>query len=149
VISSETAVSPEAKPTILLVDDDDDQLESLAAILSDAGFEIVVAHDGHRALNYLSSTSPPPALIVTDLAMPRMTGWELINVLHSYAGLSRIPVMVLSAADPEGNLVRSPAIAQYVRKPILPGDLVELVKRYAKPFEPPAPPRKAQVGFAD
>ena len=60
------------RPRLLIVDDDAEPCESMADVLSDAGYDAVTAHDARRALR-LSRHGPPPCLILLDLMMPEMT----------------------------------------------------------------------------
>jgi CheY-like chemotaxis protein len=62
---------------ILLVDDDPDLRRATRAALEAEGYEVVEAKDGQAALDLLENESQRPNLILTDLIMPRLNGWEL------------------------------------------------------------------------
>jgi CheY-like chemotaxis protein len=79
---------------VLVVDDDCDQRSAFAELLRIAGYEVVVACDGQDALELLDA-GLRPAVIVLDLAMPRMSGWAFLERLRE-RGRSRIPVLVTS-----------------------------------------------------
>jgi CheY-like chemotaxis protein len=81
-------------PRILVVDDDAAIRQSLEDVLKDAGYDVVVARDGKEALGLLT---PRPALLLVDLMMPELDGWELIDEIERTAPLADIPVCVLSA----------------------------------------------------
>jgi CheY-like chemotaxis protein len=81
---------------ILLVDDDHDLRESTAEALEAAGFVVVRASNGADALAHLR-TSSLPGLILLDLMMPGMNGWQLWELLRSDPVLSAIPVVALTA----------------------------------------------------
>jgi len=91
---------------ILVVDDDPAIAESLRDVLADEGYEVVVAADGRQALALMS---PRPALMLIDLMMPELDGWELFDELRRTAPLADIPICVLSAlpshAPPNANAV--------------------------------------------
>lgn len=91
---------------ILVVDDDAAIREALRIVLEDAGYEVAEAADGREALLRLT---PRPALLVVDLMMPELDGWELIGELARTAPLADIPICVLSAiathAPPEARAV--------------------------------------------
>jgi CheY-like chemotaxis protein len=79
---------------------------------------VVEASDGKNALHYLTANLPEPALIVTDLAMPDMTGWEFINILQAYVKLSSIPVLVVSAVDFRRAPAHEEAVVEIFKKPV-------------------------------
>ena len=81
---------------IMVVDDDDEIREALADVLTDEGYEVVGARDGHQALRYLREGQRPSAILL-DLWMPVMDGWQLRHELLSDSTLSDIPVIVLTA----------------------------------------------------
>src|SRR5688572_15412008 len=85
------------KAPVLVVDDEDEGRELLRDALEDAGYVVVEASNGKEALTLLTTAgSPEPCLIVLDLNMPVMTGWELLAIVKGYYRLSRIPILVIS-----------------------------------------------------
>lgn len=85
----------EAKPTVLVVDDDDDIRGYLAQLLQEQGYDVVTAADGHAAM--AAARAYRPDLITMDLAMPVMDGHTAIAGLRADAELRHIPIMVISA----------------------------------------------------
>ncbi|NUQ77733.1 MAG: response regulator [Polyangiaceae bacterium] len=83
--------------SILLVEDDTDVREALAYLLSDQGYDVACAEDGQEALTYLHE-GHKPALILLDLMMPRMNGFEFRAAQKREPELASIPVIVLSAS---------------------------------------------------
>jgi CheY-like chemotaxis protein len=80
-----------------VVDDDDDYRALLRPALERRSLSVIEARDGRQALDYLQGTgSKEPCCIVLDLAMPVMTGWELLRRLDNDARLRRIPVVVVT-----------------------------------------------------
>ncbi len=114
---------------ILVVDDDAGIRDALATTLGDAGYEVVTAVDGRDALARLS---PRPALILVDLMMPELDGWELIGELQRTAPLADIPICVLSAiashAPPEARAV--------LHKPVDLDELLATVARLLRDYSP-------------
>lgn len=103
-----------ATKTVLLVEDDADVRDSLQDILEDEGFDVVPAANGKQAMDFLTLNEPAGAdLVILDLLMPMVSGWEVLERMTGDAKLSDIPVLVLSAAA-----APKPDRAQgFVRKP--------------------------------
>jgi len=80
---------------VLVVDDDADLRESIADVLRDEGCRVYAAADGEEAMDFLRGVVPD--LVITDLMMPRMNGWELCELLRRDRRLATTPIAVLSA----------------------------------------------------
>jgi len=89
------------KELVLLVEDDPDDLELTLAAFAHERFEpkIEVARDGEAALRRLRGAEPKPALVLLDLNIPKLSGLEVLGLLHLEPALSAIPVVVLSSSD--------------------------------------------------
>jgi CheY-like chemotaxis protein len=100
--------------TVLLVEDDADIRDSLQDILEDEGFDVIPAANGKQAIDFLTLNEPAGAdLVILDLFMPMVSGWEVLERMTGDAKLNDIPVLVLSAAA-----TPKPERAQgFVRKP--------------------------------
>src|SRR5690349_15696039 len=91
-------VSPEAAPNtrrVLLVEDDWDILESMSLILEDAGYKVDECEDGQEALDQLRQS--PADVIVLDLMLPVMDGWEFVTAKKADPSVAQIPVIAISA----------------------------------------------------
>ncbi len=84
-------------PRLLIVEDDVELCESLADALTDAGYEAVTAYDAQLALR-LSRQGPPPCLILLDLRMPDMTGWQFREQQLRDRRTRNIPVVIMTAS---------------------------------------------------
>src|SRR5262245_56142664 len=84
---------------VLIVEDDADLREMMAQILTMEGFDSATATNGREALEYLSHSSDIPQLILLDLMMPVMDGWEFQRQRRRDPVLADVPVVVLSALD--------------------------------------------------
>jgi DNA-binding response OmpR family regulator len=117
---------PPTRPSILLVDDDRTLLSVLSRRVSRAGFEVTSAPSGPAALKSLESAWP--ALLVVDLMMPGMDGFELCRRVKQIADL---PIIVLSAVDESEAKVSALELyaEDYVTKPFDPDELVARVQR--------------------
>ena len=118
-------ISPDAPREVLIVDDDLDAREALAELLEYRGFSVGSAANGREALNYLRSSSLP-GIIILDLMMPMMDGWEFLEHQSRDFALMEIPVIVLTATPPL-EPIRAKAILQ---KPIHFDSLVKLLNHY-------------------
>jgi CheY-like chemotaxis protein len=124
----------ESKGTILLVDDDPVIRASLSDLLSAEGFEVATAEDGQAALERLSTLSRP-CLILLDLGMPNMDGWEFLSRLNGKGTERRVPVVLLSGL---AYIRDAPGVADFLAKPIRPDRLLECVRRFCTREEPSA-----------
>ncbi len=113
-------------PVVLVVDDDPDILEALAEILEVEGFNIRRARNGQEALQRLEA--PLPQLILLDLMMPVMDGWEFAQKLHQRAEGSDIPIIVLSADRNVGTKAKEIGAVGHLAKPFELNELLDLVR---------------------
>ncbi len=110
---------------ILIVDDNDELRETLGEALDLAGYRVRKAENGKIGLRLASEE--PPALILLDLMMPVMSGWEMYDAMMDDPKLRGVPVVVISAA-PEPRL---PGVLHF-SKPIAVSELLEVVRRHAR-----------------
>lgn len=89
-------VAPEGE-AILIVDDSADNREYLAACLRDEGYQVQLAASGLEALAYIKQSRPQ--LVILDLMMPQMDGFEVLRRLREQPGNQQLPVLILSALD--------------------------------------------------
>ena len=114
-----------AKTTILVVEDDADALEALGDLLVSHGYAVACASNGAEALEVLGR-SPLPNLIVLDLLMPTMDGWEFRRRQKKDPRIANIPVVVVSASS-----AAKPIDADSIlRKPVDIDRLLETVARH-------------------
>lgn len=114
--------------TILVVDDDDTLRESVCDALGDEGYATLGAADGSEALARLRAAAEPPCVIVLDLMMPTMNGWQFRAVQQQDPALAAIPVVVVTAG---GRSARSTIdVPDVLLKPVRLDDLLAAVRRY-------------------
>lgn len=112
---------------ILLVEDDEDIRTDLAALLKDFGYRVATACHGAEALEYLRSAERPQ-LMLLDLMMPVMDGWQLRIELLKDRKLADLPVVVLSGAGNVPNEAAALGAVGFVSKPFNMKHLLELVE---------------------
>lgn len=115
--------------TILIVDDEKDTLNFLRERLKEDGFQTIEANNGKEAID--KATRETPDLILLDILMPEVTGWDVIERLAQNHSTASIPVVVLSAAgtDLEKHLGTEPGIKNYLTKPVEVRDLINEIKK--------------------
>jgi two-component system, sensor histidine kinase and response regulator len=119
--------------TILLIDDDPGVRLGTAAFLEDEGFSVIPASTGADALLILMHMDPPD-LIVLDLILPLMSGWDVSAELAKDERLARVPVIIYSGVvDPKEAAVLRVQPENCVRKPVRPDQLLAVVRRCLAP----------------
>jgi CheY-like chemotaxis protein len=126
---------------ILLVEDnpDDEKLSMRALHKNNVANELVVAHDGVEALDYLFGTgmyagrdvSFQPGVILLDLKLPRLDGLEVLKRLRADERTRRLPIVVLTSSKEEQDMISSYSLGanSYIRKPVDFTQFMEVVKQ--------------------
>ena len=115
---------------LMIIDDDDDLRNALSFIMTTQGYEVTAFGDARRALSALD-TGPLPFLILLDLMMAGMSGWEFRAAQLASTRLNPIPVVVLTAANTLSDGVHTVSDVEIVAKPFALDELLEVVGRYA------------------
>lgn len=123
-------MSPPADLSVMIVDDDDDLRDALADIMTAQGYEVAAFADARAALAALEG-GRAPFLILLDLMMPGMSGWEFRAAQLRNPRLTTIPVVVVTAANTLTNGARTLSDVETLRKPFALDTLLTLVDRYA------------------
>jgi CheY-like chemotaxis protein len=84
------------KKKILLIEDEEIMIDLLERKLEQEGYEVVVGRDGEEGLKLMKEMSPKPDLILLDIIMPKMGGFEVMEEMAKEESLKRIPVIVIS-----------------------------------------------------
>ena len=122
---------------ILLVDDDPDIRDAITVILEAQGYEVVTANNGLECFDMLSTEKPE--LLILDLLMPKMDGFEVFKELKSqkWAEFHSLPVIILTSVREEASLRRYKLETghtldtdDYIEKPILPDVLIRSVNKH-------------------
>ncbi|HOZ46205.1 MAG TPA: response regulator [Candidatus Hydrogenedentes bacterium] len=117
------------KMKILVVDDEPDVVSVIGHALSGEGFEVLRAYDGISALDMVETERPD--LVLLDIMMPMMSGYEVCEQLKANPTTQQIPVVCLSSAhNPSARAqILKVGAASYVEKPFLPAELVVQIRR--------------------
>lgn len=118
---------------ILMVDDREENLSALESILQDENYELFKAHSGKEALSYLLKDLDFH-LILLDVLMPIMNGFETAELIYQRDKLKNIPIIFLTAMDIEGNIYKGyqAGAIDYISKPIIPDLLKVKVKAFVE-----------------
>jgi two-component system, OmpR family, alkaline phosphatase synthesis response regulator PhoP len=122
------------KTKILLVDDEKDIVEFLSYNLSQEGFKVITAYDGKEALEKLVQK---PELIILDVMMPKMDGYETCTRIRSISEFKNTPIIFLTAKSSEMDEVHGLNLGadDFIQKPISPKKLVARVKSNLRKLE--------------
>ena len=138
-VTEESPGSPIPRLAVLVVEDDREQRESLCAMLDLEGFEHAEAANGRTALDYLDR-SGAPCLVLLDLEMPMMNGWDFREKQLADESLSDIPLVVVTA-NGKGLNRHFPGAVGFLWKPLKFEKVVAVLERMCirKKDVPPAP----------
>jgi two-component system phosphate regulon response regulator PhoB len=136
-------------PRILVAEDEPDMLEMVSNNLQTAGFQVVAAEDGAKAL--AMAREERPALLVLDLMLPGMSGLEVCRALKRDPGTAGIPIIMLTARAEEVDRVVGFELGadDYITKPFSPRELVlriHSILRRARPAGVPEEPDELRLG---
>jgi CheY-like chemotaxis protein len=129
-------------PLIAVIDDEEDICRLLQLALRARGYRVEMAFDGETGLQLVRSR--PPALILLDIKMPRMNGFEVLARLQADPRLASVPVVVMTSltqdSDEDDDQWRERlSVAAYLTKPIDPDQVAELISRtLSKPTTQPS-----------
>lgn len=124
------ALPGKGQPYVLVVDDDAAIREALEAVLEDEGYQVRCAANGRDALRLLQDGAGRPGLILLDLMMPVMSGWDFRVAQQRDPALAGIPVVILSADRDIGAKAAAIQVQAYLPKPVDIEVLIKTVERY-------------------
>ncbi len=140
------------KGHLLVVEDVPDTLQMLDVALTFKGYRVVTARDGQQALEAIQKERP--ALIITDILMPRMDGFSLAHRLRVNPGTRNIPIVFLSATyvTPEDKqFATAIGVTRFIEKPVSIEDLIqavsELLSHVGHPDSKPLNARRFYEGY--
>ena len=120
------------KPRILLVDDEADVRKVTKMRLEHEGYEVVVAPDGERAVE-CANTDLPIHLVLLDIRLPRLNGYEVCQRLKRHASTARIPILLFTASEAQAAHLADRCIEvganDWIKKPFRSKELMEKIRR--------------------
>ncbi len=128
-------ISMAKEGTVLIIDDDLEQLDILSRFLQKEGFNIATASSGEEGLQKAKTIRP--TAITLDVMMPKSDGWSVLTALKSDPELTNIPVIMLSVID-DKNMGYALGVTDYITKPVDKDQLLAVLKKYKKE-QPSAP----------
>jgi len=135
-----------AKPLILLVDDETAITDNLAPFLGRSGFRVTVASDGEAALQRVSAE--PPDLLVLDVLMPRLDGREVLRQMRQAGNWTPIILLTQVGEASERAMALEEGADDYLNKPFDPHELVARIRAVLRRAQPGQPPLSAAVRLA-
>ena len=126
-------------PKVLIVDDDADNRRIVAKVLLVEGYQVIEARDGLEAL--ARARAELPDLILMDLSLPHLDGWEATRQLKADPATLAIPVVALTAFAMRGDeeQARAAGCDDYLSKPVRPAAIREVARKYASRTTPGVP----------
>jgi CheY-like chemotaxis protein len=122
---------------ILIVDDDDDVRAALSELLEEEGFSVEGAPNGREALARLRGGRVHPAVILLDLMMPGMDGWDFRSEQMRDPKLAGVPVVIVSASGFSAESIQTQfRPAAYVEKPIERAELLDVIRELVRSAPP-------------
>lgn len=127
-----TEQEQEKSPIVLVVDDNQQNLELLQAYLEDMDCETVPAHDGPEALEVMAKN--PPDLILLDVMMPKMSGFEVCKRIKNDPNTADIPIIMVTALNEFGDIERGidSGTDDFISKPVNKLELTTRVRTMLK-----------------
>jgi len=115
---------------VVVVEDDPEMINLVKLILKKEGFDVTGAMGGREGLEAIQKTTP--SLVLLDLMMPDIDGWEVYQAMKADENLKNIPVIIITAKAQSIDKVLGLHIAKvddYITKPFSPGELITSVRR--------------------
>ena len=116
---------------VLVVDDSPEVLEALDSLLSVHGCRVVTAASGREAFMAFER-GLRPCMMLLDLSMPDMTGWEVWERMRAHEELHQTPVVILSADKPDPRRAQAVGIRDFLQKPRMGSEVVDAVHRHCR-----------------
>ncbi len=124
-----------SRHSVLVLDDYDDGREAIVSMLQVKGFDVIGAGSGSQALD-LMQAGLRPCVVLLDLRLPDIDGWEVWDRMKAHDELARTAVVILSANAADHARARAVGIREFLRKPVDGRRLVAAVERHCDRIRP-------------
>jgi chemosensory pili system protein ChpA (sensor histidine kinase/response regulator) len=123
-------IAPDPQLVVMIVDDSPSVRHITSKLVKNAGFEVVLAKDGLEALELLHGGENLPGIVLTDVEMPRMGGYELLAAVKNDAALAAIPVVMITSRASEKHRQKAVelGVSEFLNKPFDDAVLIETIK---------------------
>jgi two-component system alkaline phosphatase synthesis response regulator PhoP len=123
-----------AERTAVVVEDDQIIVTLLEHLLSRRGFNVRIALDGRQATDFMDTLASPPSLVLLDVMLPYLDGFEIIKRIREHATWNQVPIIMLTSKSQEQNIVRALDYGanDYLVKPFRPEELLARIRRVTK-----------------
>lgn len=120
--------------TILIAEDDEEIRQLLTFKLEANGFAVATVEDGRSCLDYLRRADELPAMVVLDVMMPKVDGFQVLERIREDDSLADLPVLMLTARSREADVVEGfeRGATDYVTKPFSPNEVIARIERMAR-----------------
>jgi DNA-binding response OmpR family regulator len=127
-------ITNNAPPLILVIEDDDHISQILKFMLERQGYRTLIATDGQAARRSIEESDVVPQLVLLDVMLPYIDGFEVVRIIRAQAGWQDVPVVMLTAKTMERDIVRAldAGANDYIVKPFQPNELLARVRRFLK-----------------
>jgi DNA-binding response OmpR family regulator len=127
-------VSGYLKPVALVVEDDDHIAHLLRFMLEREKYTVHLARDGREGQAFIQS-QPVPTIVLFDVMLPFVDGFELVRLARAQPGWDSVPVVMLTAKTQERDIVRAldAGATDYILKPFQPNELLARLRRFTRP----------------
>ncbi|HWP54849.1 MAG TPA: response regulator [Pyrinomonadaceae bacterium] len=124
----------QTEPIAVVVEDDQIIVTLLEHLLSRRGFDVRIALDGRQATDLVDTLPSPPALVLLDVMLPYLDGFEIIKKIREHDTWKHVPIIMLTAKSQEQNIVRAldHGANDYLIKPFRPEELLARIRRVTK-----------------
>jgi DNA-binding response OmpR family regulator len=122
-----------AQPSVLVVEDDVHIAHVLGFMLERQGYRVIHVADGRAAVQHVAS-QPAPDLVLLDVMLPYVDGFEIVGLIRAQAGWEAVPVLMLTAKNTERDTVRAldAGANDFIIKPFQPQELLARLRRFLK-----------------
>jgi DNA-binding response OmpR family regulator len=121
-------------PTVLVIEDDEHISQVLKFMLERQGYRVFHLADGRAAVNHVASSTLVPDLVLLDVMLPYIDGFEIVRQMRARAAWRGVPVLMLTAKNTERDSVRAldAGADDFVTKPFQPNELLARVRRFLR-----------------